>query len=234
MVYYWTDTESSSSASRCTVETINIDTPTIYIFFCLFSDVCYAEISTECHHIALWVLCRTQLWGQSGEKGMPRVMLPFISPFLLNIVLFLLLRKQLFSLCLTFVVHSCPLNSRAVIRYTTFISNNLIRWVPLVVFICCPCGAVNGSTETFNSYWLRLNLIFAFPRCALRFPRAPQRSWSLWQLCTTSLKTNKYCYSHTFAWLMAFLTTRGDCRLCKPDCMLSPYSVSWPLWYWPK
>ncbi len=58
----------------------------------------------------------------------------------------LLLRKQLISLCLTFVVHSCPLNSRAVIRYTTFILNNLIRWVPLVVFICCPCGAVNGST----------------------------------------------------------------------------------------
>ncbi len=26
MVYYWTDTESSSSASRCTVETINFDT----------------------------------------------------------------------------------------------------------------------------------------------------------------------------------------------------------------
>ncbi len=58
----------------------------------------------------------------------------------------LLLRKQLISLCLTFVVHSCSLNSRAVIRYTTFILNNLIRWVPLVVFICCPCGAVNGST----------------------------------------------------------------------------------------
>ncbi len=28
MVYYWTDTESSSSALRCTVETINFDTPT--------------------------------------------------------------------------------------------------------------------------------------------------------------------------------------------------------------
>ncbi len=29
MVYYWTDTELSSSASRCTVETINFDTPTV-------------------------------------------------------------------------------------------------------------------------------------------------------------------------------------------------------------
>ncbi len=29
MVYYWTDTESSSSASRCTVETINFDPPSL-------------------------------------------------------------------------------------------------------------------------------------------------------------------------------------------------------------
>lgn len=28
MVYYWTDTESSSSASRCITETINFDSPT--------------------------------------------------------------------------------------------------------------------------------------------------------------------------------------------------------------
>jgi len=39
-------------------------------FFLMCVYLIYAEISTECHHIALWVLCRTQLWGQSGEKGM--------------------------------------------------------------------------------------------------------------------------------------------------------------------
>ncbi len=122
--------------------------PAIYTFFFFFFwwvYACYAEISTECHHIALWVLCRTQLWGQSGEKGMHAVMLPFILPFSFNIVLFLL-SKQFIYLRLTSVVPFCSLNSRAVIRYTTFISNNLIRWVPLVVFICRPCGTVNGST----------------------------------------------------------------------------------------
>ncbi len=30
MVYYWTDTESSLSASQCTVETINLDTPSCH------------------------------------------------------------------------------------------------------------------------------------------------------------------------------------------------------------
>lgn len=121
--------------------------PAICKFFfsflmCIY--LCCAEISTECHHIALWVLCRTQLWGQSGEKGMHGVMLPFILPFSFNIVLFLL-SQQFISLCLTFVVPFCPLNSRAVIRYTTFTSNNLTRWVLLAVFICCPCGTVSGS-----------------------------------------------------------------------------------------
>lgn len=84
--------------------------PAICKFFfsflmCIY--LCCAEISTECHHIALWVLCRTQLWGQSGEKGMHGVMLPFILPFSFNIVIFLL-SQQFISLCLTFVVPFLP------------------------------------------------------------------------------------------------------------------------------
>ncbi len=30
MVYYWIDTESFSSASRCSIETINFETPNKY------------------------------------------------------------------------------------------------------------------------------------------------------------------------------------------------------------
>lgn len=62
-----------------------------------------------------------------------------------------------------------------------------------------------------------------------RFQRAPRRSWSHSQWCTTSLKTSKLCCSHTSDWPMVFQITRRGYRLFRPDCMQSPFWVSWSL-----
>lgn len=62
-----------------------------------------------------------------------------------------------------------------------------------------------------------------------RFQRAPQRSWSHSQWCTTSLKTSKLCCSHTSDWPMVFQITRRGYRLFRPDCMQSPFWVSWSI-----